>query len=140
MVQKHPSQYFDNVELFLSMHPDNAPLAMLRSAVKSNGCPEELVDDVVNSAIAQEVNRMITPMEHNVTVTLNGREMPPLDDYNPTFCELLDSMKSRFVDLEIDRIKSIINALINKQAISVLEDGKLYRTKVLLPKMIIKIK
>ena len=140
MVQKHPSQYFDNVEFFLSMHPDTAPLAMLRSAVKTNGCPEELIDDVVNSAIAQELNRVITPKEHNMTIERNGEVMRPYDDYNPSYCELLENMKSRFVDLEEDRIKGIIDALITKKAISIYDDQKLYRTMALLPRTIIKIK
>lgn len=49
---KHPSQYFDNVEPFIKAHPDHAPLDMLMATVRSNGCPEELIDAVVNGAIA----------------------------------------------------------------------------------------
>lgn len=52
MTYKHPSHYFDNVEMFLSIHPDHAPLALLRNAVRSNDCPEDLIEDVINSAVA----------------------------------------------------------------------------------------
>lgn len=136
MVQKHPSQYFDGIEQVLRSNNGNISLDVLRRAVESLGCPKDIVDDIVNSAIAQEVNLMITPMEHNVTETMNGREMPPMEDYNPSNSELLERMMFRFPDLGEERIKGIINALISKQAISVLEDGRLYRTKVLLPRTI----
>lgn len=139
MVQKHPSQYFDEIEQVLRSNSGSISLDVMQRSVESLGCPKDMVDNIVNSAIAQEVNLIITPKEHNVTVTMNGREMPPVEDYNPSYNELLERMMFRFPDLGEDRIKDIINALISKQAISILEDGRLYRTKVLVPRMIVKI-
>ena len=140
MAQKHPSQYFDCIEQVFRSNSGRISLDVMQRSVESLGCPKDMVDNIVNSAIAQEVNLIITPKEHNVTVTMNGREMPPVGDYNPSYNELLERTMFRFPDLGEERIEGIINSLINKQAISVLEDGKLYRTKVLLPRTIIKIK
>lgn len=140
MVQKHPSQYFDGIEQVLRNNSGSISKDVMQRTVESLGCPKDMVDDIVNSAIAQEVNLMITPMEHNVTVTINGREMPSMEDYNPSYSELFERMVFRFPDLGEERIKGIINALISKQAISIEDDGNLYRTMVLLPRIIIKIK
>ena len=131
MTSKHPSQYFDNIEMFLGTHPDYAPLAVLRNAVRSSGCPDDLIEDVINSAIAQEYNRAIAPKEKTVIVTTQ--------DYNPTYEELISDMKARFTDFDDVRIKGIVDALIKNGAITVYEDGRLYRTKALIPRMIIKI-
>ena len=87
MIQRNPSLYFDNVEMFIKLHPDQASLAMLCSAVKSNGCPDELVDQVINSAIAHEINLKVTPEENLITLSKNNVEYdtfkpltPPMKD------------------------------------------------------------
>lgn len=135
MHYKHPSQYFDNVEMFIKAHPDHAPLAMLMAAVRSNGCPEEQIDSVVNGAIAQELNLTITPKEQTVTVSKDGNVFDTWKEYNPTYEELINDAVNRFNDLPVERAKAIVNALLNKQAITVYPDGKIYRTMVLLPHM-----
>lgn len=139
MTHKHPSQYFDNVEMFLAAHPDHAPLAVLRNAVMSSGCPENLIDDVINSAIALEYNRVITPKEKTITVIENGEVIPATQDYNPTCEELISDMIARFTDFEEARIKGIVDALIRNEAISIYEDERLYRIRVLTPRTIVKI-
>ena len=139
MTHRHSSHYFDNIEMFLGTHPDYAPLAVLRNAVSSSGCPEDLTEDVINSAIAQEYNRIISPKEKTVTVINNGEVMPSTQDYNPTYGELIKDMIARFTDLDEARIKCIVDALIKNGAITIYEDGRLYRTKALIPRMIINI-
>lgn len=94
---KHPSQYFDNVEPFIKAHPDHAPLDMLMATVRSNGCPEELIDAVVNGAIAQELNLTITPKEQIVTVSKEGHVLDTWKEYNPTYEELIADVVNRFV-------------------------------------------
>lgn len=135
MIQKNPSLYFDNVEMFIKLHPDQAPLAMLCSAVKSNGCPDELVDQIINSAIAREVNLKVTPEENTMSVSIGGVEYGTFESYNPTYEELVTYIAERFVDLGVERAKAIVDFLISKQALTVYPDGKLYRTKVLLPRL-----
>ena len=135
MIQKNPSLYFDNVEMFIKMHPDQAPLAMLRSAVKSNGCPEELVYQIINSAIAHDVNLKVTPEENLMSLSKEGVVYDTFNAYNPTYDELIVDVSARFVDLGEERTKTIVDFLIAKGALTVYPDGKLYRTKVLLPRL-----
>lgn len=135
MIQKNPSLYFDNVEMFIKLHPDQASLAMLCSAVKSNGCPDELVDQVINSAIAHEINLKVTPEENLITLSKNNVEYDTFKPYNPTYEGLIADVSARFVDLGYERTKAIVDFLITKGALTVYLDGKIYRTKVLLPRL-----
>lgn len=135
MIQKNPSLYFDNVEMFIKLHPDQAPFAMLCSAVKSNGCPDELVDQVINSAIAHEINLKVTPEENLITLSKNNVEYDTFKPYNPTYEGLIADVSARFVDLGYERTKVIVDSLITKGALTVYLDGKIYRTKVLLPRL-----
>lgn len=135
MIQKNSSLYFDNVEMFIKMHPDQAPLAVLRNAVKSNGCPDDLVDQIVNSAIAHDVNLKVTPKENMMTLSKDGVEYDTFNAFNPTYEELIADISGRFVDLGVERAKAIVDFLIKKGALTVYPDGKLYRTKVLLPRL-----
>ena len=135
MTPKNPSLYFENTEMFIQMHLDKAPLAVLMNAIKSNGCPDDNVDEIVNGAIAQELNRKVTPQEQIVTVYQNGQKMPPFEPYNPTYEELINETVSRFEGLDATRAKGIVDYLIGKKALTVYPDGRLYRTMVLLPRM-----
>ena len=135
MIHKNPSLYFDNVEMFIKLHPDQAPLAMLCSAVKSNGCPEELVYQIINSAIAHDVNLKVTPEENLMSLSKEGVVYDTFNAYNPTYDELIADVSARFVDLGEERTKAIVDFLITKGALTVYPDGKLYRTKVLLPRL-----
>lgn len=131
---KHPSQYFDNVEMFIKAHPDHAPLAMLMAAVRSNGCPEEQIDAVVNGAIAQELNLSITPKEQTVTVSKEGRLYDTWKEYNPTYEKLIKDVVERFNDLPVERAKAIVDALMRKGVLTVYPDGRIYRTMALVPR------
>ena len=131
---KHPSQYFHNVVMFIKAHPNHAPLAMLMAAVRSNGCPEELIDAVVNGAIAQELNLAISPKEQTVTVSKDGLVYDTREEYNPTYEELINDVVNRFNDIPVERAKAIVDALLSKRAITVYPDGKIYRTMALIPR------
>lgn len=135
MTKVNYSLYFDNVERFISLHPDHAPLAMLMAAVRSNGCPEDQIDIIVNGAIAQVINLTVTPPEISVTVSKNGQDYPKMEPYNPSYEELINDVVSRFDDLGNERAKGIVDALIHKGAITVHANGLIYRTKVLIPRM-----
>ena len=132
---KNLSLYFDNIEQFIALHPDHAPLAMLMAAVCSNGCPDEYIDSVVNGVIAQVINLAVTPPETTMTISKDGQNYPQMEPYNPTYEELIADVVARFDDLGYDRAKGIVDALIRKQALSVYQDGKVYRTMVLVPRM-----
>ena len=135
MIQKNPSLYFDNVEMFIKLHPDQAPLAILCSVVKSNGCPDDLVEQVINSAIAHEVNLKVTPEENTMSVSKDGVEHDTFVPYNPSYEELITYIADRFVDFGVERAKAIVDFLVSKQALTVYPDGKLYRTMALLPRL-----
>ena len=131
----NPSHFFENTESFLEKHPNRVQLTDLMDVVKRNSCPDDLIAQVVNGAIAQEVNNTITPKERNVTVSIDGVTLPPMTEYNPTYNELIGDIDKRFEGLGIERAKGIVDALIRQQAIKVYDDGKLYRTKVLIPRL-----
>lgn len=132
---KNPSLYFENVEQFIALHPDHAPLAMLMAAVRSNGCPEDMMDAVINSAIARVINLVVTSPENAMTISKVGVKTDTFKEYNPTKEELINDILARFDDLGFDRAKGIVDFLLHKQALTVYPDGKLYRTKVLLPRL-----
>lgn len=132
---KNPSLYFENVEQYIALHPDHSPLAMLMAAVRSNGCPEDMIDAVINSAIARVINLAVTPPENIMPISKDGVGYDTFKEYNPTIEELINAIVARFDDLGDERAKSIVDFLIHKQALTVYPDGKLYRTKVLLPRL-----
>ena len=134
---KNPSLYFDNVEMFMRTHPDNAPLAMLMAAVRSSGCPENMIDEVVNGAIAKELNLTITPKEQTVKVYEDGFELESQKLYNPSYEDLINFVVSRFVGIDTLRAKAIVDALISKHALTIYDDGMVYRTMVLLPRQLL---
>ena len=132
---KNLSLYFENVEQFIALHPDHAPLAMLMAAVRSNGCPENMMDAVINSAIARVINLVVTSPENAMTISKVGVKTDTFKEYNPTNEELINDILARFDDLGFDRAKGIVDFLLQKQALTVYPNGKLYRTKVLLPRL-----
>lgn len=132
---KNPSLYFENVEQYIALHPDHAPLSMLMAAVRSNGCPEDMMDAVINSAIARVINLAVTPPKNTMIISKKGVEYDTFKEYNPTFVELINDIVLRFDELGFNRAKCIVYFLIHKQALTVYPDGKLYRTKVLLPRL-----
>jgi len=83
MTHRHPSHYFDNTDMFLGTHPDKASLAVLMKAVLDTGCPGDMIDDIINSAIAQYYNRVITPKEDLVTVINDDGKVSSTEGYNP---------------------------------------------------------
>lgn len=135
MTQKNPSLYFENTERFMQEHPDKAPLAELENMIKNNGCPDQDVDEIVNGAIVQDLNRKVTPREPSVSVYHNGLRVPSIEPYNPSYEELISDTVSRFEGLDANRAKQIVDFLISKRALTVYPDGKLYRTTALLPRM-----
>ena len=135
MTKVTPSLYFDNAEQFIKLHPDHAPLAILMSAVRNNGCPDELIDSVINGAIAQEVNRMVTPQEMTLTVSKDDKNYPSIEPFNPSYEELIDYVTTRFTDLGNERAKGIVDVLIHKGALTVFNDGMVYRTMLLVPRI-----
>ena len=120
--------------MFIKAHPDHAPLAMLMAVVRSNGCPEEQIDAVVNGAIAQELNLSITPKEQTVTVSKEGRLYDTWKEYNPTYEKLIKDVVERFNDLPVERAKAIVDALMRKGVLTVYPDGRIYRTMALVPR------
>lgn len=135
MTQKNPSLYFENSERFMQEHPDKVPLDVLKNIIKRNGCPEQDVDSIVNGAIVQELNRKVTPKEPSVSVYHNGKRVPSIEPYNPSYEELINDAVSRFEGLDANRAKQIVDFLISKRALTVYPDGKLYRMTALLPRM-----
>lgn len=131
---KNPSLYFENVEQYIVLHPDHAPLAMLMAAVRSNGCPENMMDAVINSAIARVINLAVTPPEDTMTFSKDGVVYDTFKEYNPTYVELINNVVKRFDGIGYDRAKGIIDALCRNNALTGYPNGKLYRTKVLLPR------
>ena len=121
--------------MFLKLHPDHAPLAVLNNSAKSAGCPDGLIDVVVNGAIAQEINLRITPKDITIEVLENALAVP-VKEYNPSYDELINDMVAHIDGLEFKRAKAIVDALISKQAITIYDDSKLYRTKVLIPRQL----
>ena len=89
---KNPSLYFENVEQYIALHPDHSPLAMLMAAVRSNGCPEDMIDAVINSAIARVINLAVTPPKNIMTISKDGVGYDTFKEYNPTIEELINDI------------------------------------------------
>jgi len=70
-----------------------------------------------------------------MTISKDGVNYDTFKEYNPTIEELINAIIASFDDLGDERAKSIVDFLIHKQALTVYPDGKLYRTKVLLPRL-----
>ena len=70
-----------------------------------------------------------------MSVSKDGVEYDTFKPYNPTYEGLIADVSARFVDLGFERIKAIVDFLITKGALTVYLDGKMYRTKVLLPRL-----
>lgn len=128
-----PSHYFDDIELFIQSHPDSAPLAVLRKAVRDAGCPEDQIDSVVNGAIVDVIGGLILPKEPKVSVINPDGEECIWDEKTYTYDELLNYLENRFPDLGLDRAKAIVDYMIRRGAVEVDSvSRKMYRTMSLM--------
>lgn len=134
MKKIHPSHFFDNIEKYLKANQGQVTVDDLRNEVIRNGCPAEMVDSVINGAIADEVNIKVTSKNNTMTIQKDGEFFAPMEAYNPTFEGLINDMITRFDGLGQDRAKSIVDSLLRNQELSVYSDELIYRTKVRIPR------
>lgn len=133
MTKIHPSHFFENIEKYLKTHQGQVAVDDLKSEVIRNGCPGDMVDSVINGAIADEVNIKVTSKNNTMTIQKDGEVFAPMEAYNPTYEGLINDMVSRFDGLGQDRAKSIVDSLLRNQELSVYSDELIYRTKVRIP-------
>jgi hypothetical protein len=105
-----------------------ADIATLNAMAKNNGCPTNMVDDVINGVIRDAIMNKITSKENNVTVTdANGNETME-EQYNLTRQTLERDIIDSFQGIDPARAQGIIDKMIEKE--NLIEDrasGKLYR-------------
>lgn len=135
----HPSRYFEIVERFIYSHENKCSIAVLKNWAIGKGCPNEFVDQVINGVIVDYLMNDIAPKERNTTIIL--QEFEDTDNYkNPTVAELMSFMtKDRFTDLGIERAEKLISYLIEKSALTVDYDGRLFLTKRLMPRQLVEL-
>lgn len=138
MPNVHPSHYFDKVEGFIRLNPHSCSIAMLNRLVKEAGCPDDLVEQVVNGAIVDYIMRIVSGADDTVTCTeMNGRTVP-VRVYHPTTAELITYLtETKFSDLSQERAGKIIDILLNKKALSLDSDGCLYCSMPLIPRYLV---
>ncbi len=134
MTNIHPSHFFENIEKYLKTHQGQVAVDDLKSEVIRNGCPAEMVESVINGAIADEVNIKVTSKNSTMTIQKDGEVFAPTEAYNPTYEGLINDMVTRFNGLGQDRAKSIVDSLLRNQELSVYNDELIYRTKVRIPR------
>lgn len=135
----HQSHYFKIIERFIYSHEEKCPIAVLKKLAIDRGCPNEIADQVINGAIVDYLINYIAPKERNTTVIQHGIEVTN-NDKNPTVSELMLFMtEDRFTDLSIERAEKLLSHLIEKSALTVDYDGRLYLTKRLMPRQLVEL-
>lgn len=135
----HPSHYFEAVERFIYSQEQKCSIAVLKKLALDQGCPKEFVDQVINGAIVDYVTNNIAPKESNMTIIQHGVEVMNYRK-NPTVAELMSFMTNdRFTDLSIERAEKLISYLIEKSALTVDYDGRLFPTKRLITRQLIEL-
>lgn len=138
MPNVHPSHYFDKVEGFINLNPQSCSIMMLNGFAKAAGCPDDLVEQVVNGAIVDYVMRIVSGADDTVTCTdMNGRTVPTTT-YYPTQAELVEHLTAlKFSDLSQERARKIVDFLLAKKALSLDSDGSLYCSMRLIPRQLV---
>ena len=133
----HPSRYFEIVERFIYLHENKCSIAVLKKLAIDQGCPNEIADQVINGAIIDYLMSYIA--QRNITII--QQEIKVTDNYkNPTVAELMSFMtKDRFMDLSIEHAEKLISYLIEKSALTVDNDGRLFLIKRLIPKQLVEL-
>lgn len=122
--------FFDAVIGFIYTTPRNCSIAVLNNIAKNHGCADNMVDQVINGAIADFIMNSIAPYNKNTTLR-NGNKIPD-NRVNPTYNELMNILiKEKFSDLSIGRAERIVGYLVEKSALTIDSDGILYNSKSL---------
>ena len=134
----HSSHYFDKVEGFININPLSCSIQMLNGFAKAAGCPDDLVDQVVNGAIVDYIMRIVSGADDTVTCTdMNGRTVPTTI-YYPTQIELVEHLTAlKFSDLSQERARKIVDFLLVKKALSEDSEGNLYCSMRLIPRQLV---
>lgn len=138
MPNVHPSHYFDSVEGYLFQCPSNCSIGTLNNLAQTAGCPEDLVNQVVNGAIVDYIMRIVSGPDDAVTCTdMNGRTVSTATCH-PTRAELIEHLtKTKFSDLSQERVGKIVDFLLNKNALSLDSEGNLYCSMRLIPRQLV---
>ena len=124
----HPSHFFEPIEGFIHSHTGVIQVAVLNRLATSHGCPEDLVDQVVNGAIADLIQACIAPMNKSVAITdWQGNTMPD-NRISPTREELVNTISKQFEGYSLDRANKLLNYLFEKGALT--EDQHTGKTHV----------
>lgn len=138
MPNVHPSHYFDKVEGFINLNPQSCSIMMLNGFAKAAGCPDDLVEQVVNGAIVDYVMRLVSGPDYTVTCTDINNRTVPVRVYHPTTAELIAYLtETKFSDLSQERAGKIIDFLLSKKALSLDSDGNLYCSMRLIPRQLV---
>lgn len=121
------SLIIDKIKQFAYINK-GADIATLNAIAKNNGCPTNLIDDVINGVIRDTIMKMITPKVNNVTVTdANGNDIKE-EQYNPTRQTLERDIIDSYQGIDPARAQNIVDKMVDNG--NLIEDpasGKLYR-------------
>lgn len=134
----HTSRYFETVEGYLFQCPNNCSIGTLNNLVQRAGCPNDLVDQVVNGAIVDYIMCLVSGPDNTVTCTdMNGRTVPTSANHS-TRAELIEHLtETKFSDLSTERARKIVDDLLKNHALSEDSDGSLYRSKQLIVRQLV---
>jgi len=137
----HPSHFFEPIEGFIHANPGAIQLAVLNRLATSHGCPEDLVDQVANGAIADLLQACIAPRVKSVTITDRQGNALPDNRINPTREELAATITRQFEGYSLERANKLINYLVSKGAlVEDLQTGTIYVQTVMVARQLIELK
>ena len=105
----NPSHYFSKVEGFLSVNKPPYDLAILNGLVIAAGCPENVVDSIVNGVIAEVIFSNIPKRVQ--TLSTPAPKAQTVDE--------LTSAVTKTFNVSIERAQSILQKMIKDVAIEV---------------------
>ena len=137
----HPSHFFEPIEGFIHANPGAIQLAVLNRLATSHGCPDNLVDQVVNGAIADLLQACIAPKDKNVVVVDRQGNTIPDNRISPTREELANTISRQFEGYSSDRAYKLIDYLVSKGAlVEDLQTGTIYVQTVMVARQLIELK
>lgn len=114
----NPIHFFDPVEGFIQAHPGTVQIAVLNALSRNAGCPDNLIDAVINSVIAGIVQANIAPKFKSVTVTDAAGNIIPDNRVNPTKSELVAAITQKFDGITFERATQLIDYLLYKNVLT----------------------
>lgn len=114
MATKSKSQYFDRIEEYLRQANGPKSLQALEELTKVVGTPAEMVDSIVNGALADFIYDCVPPKNDFVQIYDNEGNAIYQQKKEMSFSQWVDAITNTIIGIKKDRIEGILQKMYDK--------------------------